>query len=75
MNDTKTTSVPESTPSKPSEEQALTPDAHLQQFLKENNYELSVDALTNENPYLEGKGFVLTDKPLLVITVKKKGDK
>lgn len=75
MNDTKTTSVPESTPATTPEKTTLTPDAHLQQFLTENNYELSVDALTNTNPYLEGKGFVLTDKPLLVISVKKKGDK
>lgn len=51
------------------------PNAHFHQWLTLNNYEVSVDALSDKNPYLEGKGFVLTDKPLLVVTIKKKEDK
>lgn len=50
------------------------PNTHFQQWLTMNHYELSVDALADNNPYLEGKGIVLTDKPLLVVTIKRKGD-
>lgn len=50
------------------------PNAHFHQWLTENKYAVSVDALSDTNPYLEGKGFVLTDKPLLVVTIKKKED-
>jgi len=73
MVDTKVTTaspsekIPETTP--------LDPNTAFNKWLTDNNYEVSVDALSDKNPFLEGKGFVLTDKPLLVITVKKKEDK
>lgn len=51
------------------------PNIHLYQWLSDNNYELSVDAMSEKNPFLDGRGFVLTDKPLLVVTVKKKEGK
>lgn len=50
------------------------PNAHFQQWLTMNNYELSLDALSDKNPYVEGKGYIFTDKPVLVMTIKKKGD-
>lgn len=49
------------------------PNAHFKQWLEMNNYTYSLDALNN-NQYLEGKGFVFTDKPLLVMSIKKKED-
>lgn len=48
------------------------PNAHLQQFLADNDYELSVGALAERTPFLDNKGFIMTDKPLLVISAKKK---
>lgn len=57
---------------KPSQETPSDPNTHLNQWLTDNNYEITVEALTEHNPFLEGKGFVLTDKPLLVVTVKRK---
>lgn len=75
MNDSKNAIPPQETiDTKPSTE-VLEPNVHLHQFLNDNGYELSVDALTEKNPFLEGRGFVLTDKPLLVVTVKKKENK
>lgn len=48
------------------------PNQLLNTFLTENNLLLTVDALSDGNSYIEGKGFVLTDKPLLIITAKYK---
>lgn len=59
-------------PTKTSTGTPTDPNIHLYQWLIDNNYELSVDAMSDKNPFLDGKGFVLTDKPLLVVTVKKK---
>ena len=53
----------------------IDPNIHLYQFLNDNDYEINVEALTAANPFIEGAGFVLTEKPLLVIKVTKKGDK
>jgi len=50
------------------------PNIHFYQWLNDNNYKVSVEALTEETPFLAEKGFVLTDKPLLVVSIKKKGD-
>lgn len=70
MNDSKNTPVSDTEVQEPQD-----PNLHLHEWLKENNYQIKVEALTENNPFLEGKGFVLTDKPLLVVTVKKKEDK
>ncbi len=48
------------------------PNEHLHKFLQENNYQLDVTALSDKNPFIAGGGFVLTDKPLLVVTVTRK---
>lgn len=63
MKDTATKATPTS---------PIEPNIHLYQFLNDNNYELSVGALTNTNPFIDGKGFVLTEKPLLVVSVRRK---
>lgn len=47
------------------------PNDHFNQWLIENKYKVSIEALTDKNPYLKGKGYVLTDKPLLVVTIRK----
>lgn len=71
MNDSKTAPVqPVAVAETP-----LDPTTHFQQWLAENNYQIHIEALTENNPFLQGKGFVLTDKPLLVVTIKKKEDK
>lgn len=54
---------------------AIDPNQHLFQFLQENGYQLKVEALSNENPFIDNKGFVLTDRPLLVVSVSRKEDK
>lgn len=41
-------------------------------FLHENNLKLVVTALDQENPFVEGAGFVLTTKPLLVVKAEYK---
>jgi hypothetical protein len=46
----------------------------LYQWLAEKDYELTTNALTEKTPYLAQHGFVLTDKPLLVISCQKKGN-
>lgn len=63
MDDTQTTIQP------PTE---LDPNVHLYQWLNDNNYELTLDSLVGKNPFLSGQGFVMTDRPLLVVKVTKK---
>lgn len=48
------------------------PNDLLQQFLKENNLVLSVSAIDSDNSYIAKQGFVLTDRPLLIVSVKYK---
>ncbi len=51
------------------------PNAHFKQWLDLNNYEVVLGILGNgNNPYIDGQGFALTDKPVLVVTIKKKGN-
>lgn len=71
---TPTTETPENTTASVTPMLPDDPNAHFQQWLTMNNYKVSIDALSDNNPYLEGKGVVLTDKPLLVVCIKKKGD-
>lgn len=42
----------------------------LNSFLVENNLILEVSAISDDNSYVEGKGFVLTDKPLLIVSAR-----
>lgn len=42
----------------------------LNSFLIENNLILEVSAISDDNSYVEGKGFVLTDKPLLIVSAR-----
>jgi hypothetical protein len=44
------------------------PNQLLFTLLKEHKLKLSVSALSQENPFIENKGFVLTEKPLLVVS-------
>lgn len=48
------------------------PNDLLQEFLKNNNLVLSVSAIDSDNSYIAKQGFLLTDKPLLVVSVKYK---
>ena len=48
------------------------PNELLQTFLKDNNLVLTVSAISDNNSYVVGQGFILTEKPLLVIKVKYK---
>ena len=52
----------------------LEPNELLNSFLEDNNLVLTVTAVTQEggNSYIKGQGFVLTDKPLLLVTAKNK---
>lgn len=78
MNDAKTapaSSTEQVTPETLKTPETLDPNTHLHQWLRDNNYQIQVEALTENNPFVDGKGFVLTDKPLLVVTVKKKETK
>jgi len=46
------------------------PDANdlLNTFLNDNDITLKVSAISDQNSYVPGQGFVLTDKPLLVVS-------
>lgn len=44
------------------------PNELLNAFLVDNKLVLSVTAISDENSYIKGQGFVLTDRPLLVVT-------
>lgn len=48
------------------------PNILLNDFLNAHGLTISVSALTNDNAFIEGKGFVLTDKPLLIISAQYK---
>ena len=48
------------------------PNELLKTFLKDNNLVLNVSAISDDNSFVAGRGFVLTEKPLLVISVKYK---
>ncbi len=72
MNDTKVT-TPVS--AKSSEEKPLEPNIHFYQWLNDNNYKVKIEALSGDSPFLAEHGFVITDKPLLVVKVVKKEDK
>lgn len=48
------------------------PNDLLQTFLKENNLVLTVSAISDNNSYISKQGFILTDKPLLLVSVKYK---
>lgn len=48
------------------------PNELLNQFLQDNNLKLTVAALDQENPFVPNRGFVLTEKPLLVVSVEYK---
>lgn len=68
------TAQPDPQPTKTPNGTPNDPNLHFYQWLNDNNYEFSIDALPQDNPLLEGKGFVLTDRPLLVFSVKRKNE-
>lgn len=43
------------------------PNELLNTFLNENNLVLTTSAISDNNSYIQGKGFVLTKSPLLVV--------
>lgn len=47
------------------------PNSLLHTFLEQNNLKLTIEAIESENPFV-GNGFILTDKPLLKISVSYK---
>lgn len=47
------------------------PNQLLHKLLEDNGLVLTVSAISDNN-YIEGAGYVLTDKPLLVVTAKYK---
>jgi len=49
----------------------LDPNQLLHYFLENNNLKLTVTAIEDENPFV-GTGFILTQKPLLKISVEYK---
>lgn len=64
-------------PDNPTQETAIeapleNPNQLLHRLLEENNLNLTVTALSDSNPFIENTGFVLTDKPLLVVTASYK---
>lgn len=51
------------------------PNRLLYRLLEENNLKIDVTALDETNPFIDGKGFVLTERPLLIVTAKYKEPK
>lgn len=77
MADTKqTTEVTQPTDTKPQTTgNPLTdPNVLFYQWLQDNNFAVVIDSINEKTPYLDSRGIVLTDKPLLVVTIKKKED-
>jgi len=75
MNDTKVL-TPEDVAAKANpQEKPLDPNTDFYNWLNEKNYKVTVEALAGNTPFLPEHGFVLTDKPLLVVKVVKKEDK
>jgi len=52
-------------------EQEKDPNTLLHDFLEENSLKLTVEAVVGDNPFI-GTGFILTDKPLLKVSVSYK---
>jgi len=49
-------------------EASLPPNELLYQFLEMNHLKLVVTVIEGETPFIGERGFVLTDKPLLVVS-------